>query len=95
MRRTKYYRVPDVGKPNELVKDVIYRYIRNPMYLSQMLFCGVLIINSFSIYRFGVYFLFVINFIFKIQYEEVLLNAHFKEFAAYRKTSWRLIPFIY
>ncbi len=65
------------------------------MYLSQLLFCGILIINSFSIYRLLVYFLFVTNFIFKIQYEEILLDTHFKEFAQYKKTSWKLIPFIY
>jgi len=34
MRRTKYYRVPDIGKQNELVKSGIYKYVKNPMYLS-------------------------------------------------------------
>ncbi len=95
MRRTKYYRIPDIGRQNELVRTGIYKYVRNPMYLSQLLFCGVLIINSFSIYRLAVYLLFTTNFILKIQYEEELLNTHFKEFAQYKKTSWRLIPFIY
>ena len=95
MRRTKYYRVPDIGRQNELVKTGIYKYVRNPMYLSQLLFCGVLIITSFSIYRLVVYLLFTTNFILKIQYEEVLLNTHFKEFSQYRKTSWKLIPFLY
>ncbi len=95
MRRTKYYRVPDIGKQSELVKSGIYKYIRNPMYLSQLLFFGIMIINSFSIYRLVVYLLFTTNFILKIQYEEVLLNTHFKKFAQYKKTSWSLIPFIY
>ena len=95
MRRTKYYRVPDIGKPKELVRDGIFKSVRNPMYLSQLLFCGVLLINSFSILRLILYGFFIINFIFKIHYEEILLTLHFKEFAAYKKTSWRLIPFIY
>lgn len=95
MRRTKYYRVPDIGKQSELVKSGIYKYIRNPMYLSQLLFFGIMIINLFSVYRLIVYLIFLINFIYKIQYEEILLNSHFKEFTQYKKTSWRLIPFIY
>lgn len=95
MRRTKYYRVPDTGKQSELVKTGIYTHIRNPMYVSELLFLGVLLINSFSILRLIAYGLFIINFIFKIHYEEALLNTHFREFEAYKKTSWRLIPFIY
>lgn len=95
MRRTQYYRVPDIGKQSELVKSGIYKYIRNPMYLSQLLFFGIMIINLFSVYRLIVYLVFLINFIYKIQYEEILLNSHFKEFTQYKKTSWRLIPFIY
>lgn len=95
MRKTKYYRVPDIGKQNELVRSGIYKYIRNPMYLSELLFCGILVIDSFSIYRLAVYFIFWANFIYKIRYEENLLNRNFAEFGEYKKTSWRLIPFIY
>lgn len=95
MRRTKYYRIPDVGKQNELVTSGIYRYVRNPMYLSQLLFCGVLIINSLSLIRFIVYLVLLTNFIQKIQYEEKLLHANFPEFDAYKKRSWRLLPYIF
>ena len=95
MRRTKYYRVPDTGPQNELVKNGIFTYVRNPMYLSQLLFCGTLLLNSFSMPRLLVYLIYITNFIFKIKYEEVLLDTHFKEFAHYKKTSWRLIPLIY
>ncbi len=95
MRRIKYYRVPDVGRQKELVRNGIYKYIRNPMYLSQLLFCGVLIMNSFSFYRLVAYLIFLTNFILKIKYEEILLNTYFKEFEQYKKTSWRLIPLLY
>lgn len=95
MRKTKYYRVPDVGKQNELVKTGIFAYIRNPMYLSQLLFCGALLINSFSPYRGIVYIVYVANFISKINYEEKLLATHFPEFEQYKKTTWRLIPYLY
>ncbi len=95
MRRTKYYRIPDVGKQHELVTSGIYRYVRNPMYLSQLLFFGILVAHSFSLLRLIVYFILMVNFVLKIRYEETLLHDHFREFEAYRKTSWKLLPFIY
>lgn len=95
MRKTKFYRVPDVGKQNSLVTTGIYAYVRHPMYLAQLLFCIVLIVNSFSWFRFLVWFILLANFIYKIRYEEKLLGIHFSAFAEYRKTSWRLFPFIY
>lgn len=95
MRRTKYYRVPDVGRQNELVTSGIYQYIRNPMYLSQLLFCGVLVIYAFSPIRLVVWVILLVNFLFKIRYEESLLSTHFPEFEAYKKRSWRLVPYIY
>lgn len=95
MRRTRYYRVPDIGRQSELVMGGIYAYVRNPMYLSQLLFCGALMINTFSIDRLLVYLLYSVNFILKIKYEESLLSNHFSEFEKYKKTSWRLIPMVY
>lgn len=95
MRRTKYYRIPDVGKQNELVKRGIYAFVRNPMYLSQLLFGSTLIIHAYSLPRLAAFLILFINFVFKIQYEEHLLQENFTEFAEYKKRSWRLIPFIY
>src|SRR3990167_3328906 len=94
MRRTRFYRIPDVGKQQELVKSGIFKFIRNPMYLSQIMFCGVLLIESYSVLRLLIYLIFVTSFVFKIQYEEVLLKSYFKEYEVYEKTSWRLAPFI-
>jgi len=95
MRRIKYYRVPDIGKQDELVKTRIYKYIRNPMYLAQLLFFGILVLDNFTVYRLTVYLIFLVNFIYKIKYEEILLNENFKEFEKYKTTSWKLIPFVY
>lgn len=95
MKRTKYFRIPDIGKQNELVKSGIYKYIRNPMYLSQLLFIGILVVGSFNILRLAIMVIMSANFVFKIQYEEQLLGKYFEEFAEYKKSSWRLIPFLY
>lgn len=95
MRRTRYYRVPDIGKQNELVTTGIYKYIRNPMYLAELLFTGVLLLNFSSNFRVGIFVVLIIDLLLKIQYEEKLLGSFFKEFEKYKKTSWRLIPYLY
>lgn len=95
MKQTKFYRIPDVGKQSELVTSGIYRYIRNPMYLSQLLFCGILVANSFSPIRLFVWLLLLTNFLLKIQHEEALLHNNFPEFKEYKARSWKLIPYIY
>ena len=95
MRRTRYYRIPDTGKQNELVTTGIYKHIRNPMYLAQLLFTGILVINSTNIFRVVAFVILFVTLLRKIQYEEKLLNQYFKEFEGYSKSSWKLIPYLY
>ena len=95
MRRTRYYRVPDIGKQSELVTTGIYKYIRNPMYLAQLLFMGTLVLNSNSLLRTTAFIVLLVDLLLKIRYEERLLNSFFKEFKEYLKNSWRLIPYLY
>lgn len=96
MKRTRYYRIPDIGKQNELVKTGVYKYIRNPMYFSELLFTGALVVNSYTPLRLVLFLILFVDFIFKIRYEEKLLLKYFKEkFVEYKKNSWRLLPFIY
>ena len=95
MRRTRYYRVPDIGKQSELVTTGIYKYIRNPMYLAQLLFMGTLVLNSNNLLRTTAFIVLLVDLLLKIRYEERLLNSFFKEFKEYLKNSWRLIPYLY
>ena len=95
MRRTSFYRVPDVGKQKELVTSGIYKFIRNPMYLAELLFAWVLVVVQYSIPRLFASLVLLIVLVLKIYYEENLLKKNFKSFAAYKKRSWRLIPFIF
>ena len=95
MRRTKFYRVPDVGKQRELVTSGIYSYIRNPMYTSQILFLTSLLSIHFSLSRLIVLLIFTVNFLYKIKYEEELLKRHFPKFMEYLAKTARLLPYIY
>jgi len=96
MKQTRYYRIPDTGKQNELVMTGIYKYIRNPMYFAELLFSGILVLNFYNPIRLIVFIILLVDLLLKIRYEEELLKMFFKEkFAEYKKTSWRLLPFIF
>ena len=95
MRRTRYYRIPDTGKQNEMVTTGVYKHIRNPMYLAELLFTGTLVLNQNNAFRIVAFMILLIDLLLKIQYEEKLLNSYFKGFKRYLKSSWRLIPYLY
>lgn len=79
----------------KLVTTGIYQYLRHPMYLAQLLVFVPLIVEHYSIYRLTAWFILLINLIFKLQFEEKNLLRQFEGYAAYRETSWRLIPFLW
>lgn len=95
MRQNKFYRIPDIGRQEKLVTSGIYKYIRHPMYLSQLLFIGALLLNFFSYTRLIVFIFLAIDFVLKMKYEETLLEKYFKEYKTYKKHSYKLIPLIY
>jgi protein-S-isoprenylcysteine O-methyltransferase Ste14 len=95
MRRNKFYRVPDIGRQDQLVRSGIYRYIRHPMYTSQILFTGMLVMNYFTWVRLAVFLLLSVDFLYKIAYEEKLMMKHYPDYSEYKKKSSSLIPFLY
>jgi protein-S-isoprenylcysteine O-methyltransferase Ste14 len=95
MRRNKFYRVPDIGKQDRLVTSGIYHYIRHPMYTSQIVFAGTFLANYLSFFRLVVFILLFVDFLYKIRYEESLLEKHFTDYREYKKKSYRLVPFLF
>lgn len=87
----------EIQADQRLVETGLYRRIRHPGYLGQLLVfagVGVALANWLSIAAMVV-FTFV-AFRWRIGVEESALQAHFADqFEAYRRRTWRLIPWLY
>jgi len=95
MRVGNFRITPLVKTGGQLVTSGIYGYIRHPMYLAQVVLIAPLVVDYFSWVRLGVILLLCVDLLVKIQFEEKLLIAHFEGYAAYRKKTWKVLPFIY
>ena len=85
-----------VQQNHQLVQTGVYRVIRHPMYLGVLLaFPGAaLVFRSWVV--FPMFLVFAVLLGVRVQQEEKLLAEHFgAEFEAYRRRTWRLIPFVY
>ena len=95
LRRSPPHVVPDVRPQATLQIGGPYRWMRHPMYSALLLITLPLVVAAPSWLRAAIWLLLLANLNTKLKYEEQLLMARFPEYAAYRKTSWRLIPFVY
>ncbi len=86
---------PTVKKGSELITLGPYRIIRHPMYIAQIIAVIPLIIDYYSWLRVLAFGLLLITLLVKIQYEERQLISHFPAYIEYKKTTYKLIPFIY
>lgn len=86
---------PEV-KAEKLIVKLPFSVIRNPMYLGLILFFGAEMIANFQLVRLVVYILLIIVLVIKIITEErYLLQKFGDEYVAFKKRSYRLIPFVY
>ena len=85
-----------IHKDHQLITHGIYRFTRNPIYLANlMLFIGFPIYAA-SLYGFLTSLVLIPIFLNRIRLEERLLVEAFPDtFQEYKKTTKRLIPFIY
>ena len=95
MRIGNFNITPIPVKNAVLVENGSYRLIRHPMYLSIFLFVIPEIIGGFSMLRFIAFLMLLITILFKIKYEEMLLQIKLKGYADYMNRSFKLIPFLY
>jgi protein-S-isoprenylcysteine O-methyltransferase Ste14 len=83
-------------KGHRLITAGVYRYIRHPVYLG--IICSALGVAFLFRSWIGLTAMFPIvgGLLFRIKDEEALLhNAFGREWDAYHKRSWRLIPYLY
>lgn len=85
---------PLVRRDAQLVTNGPYTWIRHPMYAVVLLTIWPLILDQYSLFRVTVGFVLTGDLIIKTLYEESILKKHFEGYAAYMKTTKRLIPFV-
>ncbi len=95
MRLGRFNVTPDVRPNAELRVHGPYRWIRHPMYTSVLLTTLALVWGDFSLVRLAVWALLALDLVLKMRYEEHLLSEKFEAYAAYRRRTKRLIPWVY
>lgn len=101
VRRAGFERLLSTGrlqivKDHKLVKDGLYKHIRHPIYLGEMIrnVAFPLIFSSLIGFIFAV--ISIVVLLFRIKVEEKMLDDHFgEEYEEYRKKTKKLIPYIY
>jgi protein-S-isoprenylcysteine O-methyltransferase Ste14 len=78
-----------------IITKGVYKYLRHPMYLAQLLAVAGLVADYFSWFRLAVLILLAITLLFKLHFEERQLIPHYAGYEVYMKKSLRLIPYIY
>ncbi|GIV79082.1 hypothetical protein FKZ61_009985 [Litorilinea aerophila] len=86
---------PDVRPGAQLVRQGPYRFIRHPMYSALLLGSLALVAAHATPGRVAAWLLLVIDLLLKLHHEERLLAEAFPDYPAYRRTTWRLVPFVY
>jgi protein-S-isoprenylcysteine O-methyltransferase Ste14 len=86
---------PNVKSEGRFVASGPYALIRHPMYTALLVTTLPLIINTFNWFRLAVWLVLLITLLFKLEYEEKLLAKIFTQYPDYKKTTYRLFPFLY
>ncbi len=86
---------PEV-KSESLVRSGPYKWIRNPMYLSVILFYFPIVVQHLNLINGTVFFILVAVLVLKMRMEEQFLEEQFgEEYLEYKSRSKRLFPYLY
>lgn len=95
MRKSRISVLPDLQTDATLVTSGPYKLIRHPMYTSLLLMFAPITIEQPSLIKYLIFSILILVITLKAKYEETQLAKRFNQFAAYRKTSYIIIPFIW
>jgi len=85
-----------IVKEHQLVKDGLYKHIRHPIYLGEILRNVGLVVIFSSVYATLIVLLASIFLLFRIEIEEKMLTVVFgKDYKEYKRNTKRIIPYIY
>ena len=72
-----------------------YRFVRHPMYLALMIFCGAFVVGDFSIHAFSALMALLLVLSIKVHYEERILRSRFSDYPNYSQKTKRIVPFLF
>jgi len=86
---------PDPAAHRTLVCSGPYRWIRHPMYVAILLAAAPSLAGWPGIVGLVLMAALAIVLVLKLTLEERLLERRFPDYPAYRRSTWRLCPFVY
>lgn len=86
---------PKNKENGQLITQGIYKVVRHPMYIAQLLALLPLIIDYYDFTRLAAFLILFITLLLKINFEETHLVSHFTGYSEYQKKTKKIIPFIY
>ena len=85
-----------IVREHKLVKDGLYKHVRHPLYLGEILRNLGLVVIFSSVYAILIVLLASIFLFFRIEIEERMLGVEFgEEYEEYKRNTKKMIPYIY
>ena len=93
--RLKVNVLPDVRTSQALYTNGPYAYIRHPMYTAVLFATAAWVTNRFEIIAIVCWLVLLADLLYKLHYEERMLQRKFPSYSTYMQHTKRLIPFVY
>lgn len=94
MSKSRLRILPDPATRAKLVTTGPYKRIRHPMYTSLILGSLGLVLTHPTWDRIVLWILLIFVLVVKLNYEEALLGRKFPDYAAYKRHTYRLFPYL-